>query len=91
MRPFYARRYAHSSSHTCLTPHKITHAHTAWPPSLTSCFCCLLRSTQVATKFLLDLYDLGEPFQGALKTMLSNFDEPMRESFVEFVAKVESS
>ncbi len=47
--------------------------------------------SQVATKFLLDLYDLGEPFQGALKTMLSNFDEPMRESFVEFVAKVESS
>lgn len=84
MRPFYARRYAHSHIHHIITTTTPSAPHHS--PSST-----FLLLSQVATKFLLDLYDLGEPFQGALKTMLSNFDEPMRESFVEFVAKVESS
>jgi len=44
---------------------------------------------KVATTFLLDLYALGEPFENALRTMASNFDEPMRECFIEFVKKCE--
>ena len=40
-----------------------------------------------ATAFLLDLFALGEPFTDALRTMASNFDEPMRECFVDFIKK----
>ena len=46
---------------------------------------------KVATKFLLDLYALGEPFPAALGTMLGEFDAPMRECFVDFVKVVEGS
>ena len=35
----------------------------------------------VATGFLLDLYDMGEPFAPALTTMVENFDAAMRDFF----------
>jgi len=45
---------------------------------------------QVANSFLVALYGEGEPFASALKTMVQNFEGPMRESLLEFVARVEA-
>jgi len=45
--------------------------------------------TKVATTFLLDLLALGEPFANALRTMVSNFDDPMKVRFVEVVTQLE--
>ena len=45
---------------------------------------------EVATAFLLELYALGEPFALALKHLVQNFEQPMRDAFATLVATVEA-
>ena len=45
----------------------------------------------VATDFLLALYDKGEPFTGALRNLVTNFDATMRGAFTNLVSKVEAA
>ena len=49
-----------------------------------------LHCSKVATDFLVELFDAGEPFDAALRTMVNNMDAPMREAFPTFVAHVEA-
>lgn len=44
--------------------------------------------TTVATDFLLKLHELGEPFEGALRNLTVNFDEPMKAAFSTLVERV---
>lgn len=46
---------------------------------------------KVATTFLLELVELGEPFTTALRNLVQNFDAPMRDCFATLVQTVEAA